>query len=147
MKPVSEYSVYYRFADWSQERKLMMSVRHPVFVVEQCVPEEIEVDECDPVCVHVIALNRDGRPIGTARMTEKGHIGRCAVLEQWRGKGIGTRLVTMLIEHAADAGRESVFLNSQVSAIPFYEKLGFISRGDEFIEAGIIHKTMVKRVS
>jgi predicted GNAT family N-acyltransferase len=147
MKPVVSNNVSCRFADWEHEKILMMSVRRPVFVVEQRVPEEIEVDDLDPLCLHVVALNHNGQPVGTARMTENGHIGRCAVLAQWRGQGIGTRLVTMLINHAAEAGLESVCLHSQVSAMPFYEKLGFVPHGDEFVEAGIIHKSMVNMLS
>lgn len=147
MKTVVENIVFCRFADWMQEKELMMSVRRLVFVVEQRVPEDIEIDELDPVCVHVLALTGDGRPVGTARMTGNGRIGRCAVLEQWRGHGIATRLVTMLIEKAVESGLSSVCLNSQVTAMPFYEKLGFVPRGTEFVEAGIIHKPMVKMLS
>ena len=145
-EPVN-HAIAYRFADWRQEKELMMRVRTPVFVKEQRVPHDIEIDEFDPLYLHVIATDADGNPVGTARMSDDGHIGRCAVLKQYRGRGIGAFLVTMLIDKAVDSGLRSVCLNSQVSAVPFYEKLGFVSNGPEYIEANIVHAPMVKKIS
>ena len=144
MSEPANHAIAYRFADWRQEKELMMRVRTPVFVKEQRVPHDIEIDEFDPLYLHVIATDADGNPVGTARMSDDGHIGRCAVLKQYRGRGIGAFLVTMLIDKAVDSGLQSVYLNSQVSAVPFYEKLGFVPNGPEFIEAAIVHVPMVK---
>lgn len=135
-------------ASWCQEteRELMIGIRREVFVVEQDVPIEIELDGADPDCRHLLALDPDGRAIGTARMQASGHIGRIAVVADWRKRRVGSRLVEAMIERARAAGLESVDLDSQVHALGFYEKLGFGARGDVFMEAGIPHQNMVKRL-
>ncbi len=129
------------------EREAMIGIRREVFVVEQEVPIDIELDGADPDCRHLLAFDPDGRPIGTARMHANGHIGRIAVLEVWRKHGIGARLVEALVEAAREAGLASVDLDSQVHAIGFYEKLGFETRGDVFMEAGIPHQNMLRSLA
>lgn len=135
-------------ASWCQEtgRELMIGIRREVFVVEQDVPIEIELDGADPDCRHLLAFDPHGRAIGTARMQASGHIGRIAVVADWRKRRVGSRLVEAMIERARAAGLESVDLDSQVHALGFYEKLGFGARGDVFMEAGIPHQNMVKRL-
>jgi predicted GNAT family N-acyltransferase len=131
-------------ADWHQpdEQGRLMAIRMEVFVVEQKVPEEIERDELDPVCSHLLAVDGD-QAVATGRMTADGHIGRLAVLKSYRGQGIGRRLVQAFVERAVADGLSSVDLNAQTHARGFYEKLGFEAVGDEFIEAGIAHLNMV----
>lgn len=132
-------------ADWSADRAVLTAVRQAVFVHEQQVPPEIELDRHDPACLHVVAIAEGGQAVGTARMTPGGHIGRCAVLKEWRGRGIGSRLVRRLVDIANERGLRSVHLNSQVQAVPFYEKLGFQITGSEFYEANIAHLAMGKK--
>ena len=126
------------------DRADLVRVRETVFVVEQGVPVEIELDDADAACRHVLARSPGGEPIGTARMRDDGHIGRIAVLSERRGEGIGARLVTAMVERAREAGLGAVDLDSQVQAISFYSKLGFEARGDVFMEAGIPHQNMVR---
>ena len=85
-------STIFRAAIWSADSAALMAVRNTVFVKEQGVPVELEQDGLDPSCAHVLALE-DGTPVGTGRITEKGHIGRVAVLASHRGRGIGTCLL------------------------------------------------------
>ncbi len=125
----------------------MIGIRREVFVVEQQVPIDIELDGADPDCGHLLAFDPDGRPIGTARMQASGHIGRIAVVKVWRKRGVGARLVEALVAVAREAGLASVDLDSQVHAVGFYEKLGFEARGDVFMEAGIPHQNMVRRLA
>jgi predicted GNAT family N-acyltransferase len=77
-------------------------------------------------------------------MLPDGHVGRIAVLEAWRGKGVGTRLVESLSQAARDRGLGEIHLHSQVQAVAFYSGLGFDIRGDTFMEAGIEHVLMVR---
>lgn len=126
------------------EREAMVAIRHAVFVLEQAVPIEIELDGLDPDCRHLLARDADGRAIGTARMQASGHVGRIAVLREWRGRGVGARLVEAMVERAREAGLETVDLDAQTHAIGFYEKLGFRSRGEVFLEAGIAHQNMLR---
>ena len=124
----------------------MIGVRREVFVVEQEVPIELELDGADFECRHLLAFDSEGRPIGTARMQVDGHIGRIAVVKSWRRRSVGSRLVEALVESAREAGLTSVDLGSQVHALGFYRKLGFEPQGDVFMEAGIPHQAMLRRL-
>ena len=124
----------------------MIGLRREVFVVEQEVPIELELDGADSDCRHLLAFDSEGRPIGTARMEADGHIGRIAVVKSWRRRSVGSQLVEALVESAREAGLTSVDLDSQVHALGFYQKLGFEPRGDVFMEAGIPHQAMLRRL-
>jgi GNAT superfamily N-acetyltransferase len=86
---------------WNELREPARAVREAVFVVEQKVPREIELDEHDATSRHVLARDGDGSPIGTGRLLPDGHIGRMAVLADWRGKGVGRAMLERLLEEAA----------------------------------------------
>ena len=129
---------------WAQEEELLRAVRHAVFVVEQNIPEELEWDDEDAVSVHALARDRDGVPIACGRLLADGRIGRMAVLSGWRGQGVGAAILSLLIEVARDRGDATVRLHAQTHAVPFYAKFGFVPEGDEYLEAGIPHRTMVR---
>lgn len=131
-----------RVADWQRDLKRLRAIRVAVFVVEQNVPEELEWDSIDPACVHVLAEDRTGTPIGCGRLLPDGHIGRMAVLSDWRGAGVGAALLTCLIDLARARGDREVLLNAQTHAVPFYARFGFAPEGEEFDEAGIPHQEM-----
>lgn len=132
-----------RRADWNADRERLRQVREAVFVREQQVPLELEWDEMDEVCLHVLA-EAEGRPIGTGRLLPDGHIGRMAVLAPWRGRGVGMALLQELLAEALERGMPGVALNAQVHARAFYERQGFRAQGDEFMEAGIPHVRMYR---
>ena len=127
-----------RFADYGE---LLLTVRREVFVVEQAVPEELEVDGLDDSCTHALAMQGD-EPVGAGRTQRDGHIGRIAVRKAYRGRGIGTRIMRALIAEARRRGLASVYLGSQAQARRFYENLGFVAYGEPFEEAGIPHIMM-----
>jgi predicted GNAT family N-acyltransferase len=129
-------------ADYAVDFKDLRAVREPVFVAEQNVPLDLEWDELDPLCHHVIARDDQNRPIGTGRLTPEHKIGRMAVLKAWRGQGVGKSLLLALIDKARQLGWPEVSLHSQVSALGFYEKFGFVPYGERFEEAGIDHQSM-----
>lgn len=122
------------------------AVRHQVFVGEQGVPVELEVDEHDPDADHVVARLADGRVVGTGRLVLEpggvGHLGRLAVLAEVRGAGAGAALVRALEDRARARGLASVVLGGQVYAVGFYERLGYTAYGEEFDDAGIPHRWM-----
>jgi len=124
-----------------------MSVRRVVFVEEQAVPIELEIDGRDDHCLHAIALAGD-RPVGTGRidLESGGKVGRVAVLSEYRGRGIGTKLMDNLVRVAKGHGLPSIWFHAQESAIPFYERLGYSVEGEPFMEAGIRHRTMRKNL-
>lgn len=120
----------------------LRAVRETVFVQEQQVPLEEEWDALDPLCRHVIARDADGRPVGTGRLTPEHKIGRMAVLQAWRGRGVGDALLVALMGLAREQGWAQVSLNAQVSAESFYARHGFVPHGPRFMEAGIEHQAM-----
>ncbi|WP_457674600.1 GNAT family N-acetyltransferase [Thiolapillus sp.] len=134
-----------RLARWPEDRDALRLVRETVFVREQKVPLELEWDGIDDQCLHMLAEDRDGNPIGTGRLLPDGHIGRMAVLREWRGRGVGTALLRALMEEGRKQGFERLILAAQVQAMPFYEKEGFVAEGDVFDDAGIPHRNMVWR--
>lgn len=116
-------------------------IRQRVFVSEQGVPEEEEIDEQDADCLHFL-LRFEGQPCGTARLLDDGHIGRVALLAACRGRGLGRVLMQAVIDCACIRGMKACLLNAQTDAIGFYEALGFKARGEVFMEAGIAHREM-----
>ena len=121
------------------------AIRYEVFVDEQNVPEELEIDGLDSEAKHVLAFV-DGLPIGTGRILDDGHIGRVSVLKDYRGFGIGKLIMKELIKWAQDMSLEKVWLSSQWHAHSFYLDLGFVCVGDIYKEAGIDHIKMFKAV-
>ncbi len=129
--------------NYARDYRLLRAVREPVFVFEQHVPIELEWDEVDPDCYHVLAFDMQQKPIGTGRLTPQHTIGRMAVLLDWRGRGVGDALLLHLINKARELGCPSVSLHAQTGAIGFYLKHGFVSYGPEYVEAGIKHQSML----
>ena len=127
--------------DWRTAQAEAKHVRFEVFVEEQRVPAEIELDEHDASCVHALAYS-DGKPVGTGRLLPDGHIGRMAVLKSQRRKGIGKALLRALIDAARRRGDREVMLSAQVHAVGFYRAEGFEPEGAVYEEAGIPHQAM-----
>lgn len=129
-------------SDWPAAREAATRIRFAVFVIEQSVPPELEMDELDPDCEHALVFEHDRNAIATGRLLPDGHIGRMAVLAPWRGKGVGAAVLVRLVARARERGFASVVLNAQTHAIGFYAKQGFVAYGEEFMEAGIPHVAM-----
>lgn len=128
--------------EWNALQVPATAIRHAVFVDEQKVPVEIELDAFDALSLHALAFDAQGIAVGTGRLLPDGHIGRMAVLPQARGRGVGGALLRALVEAACDRGLREVVLNAQTHALPFYARFGFIAEGDEFDDAGIAHRLM-----
>lgn len=100
------------------------------------------MDEHDAQCVHAIAYAEDGRALGTGRLLPDAHIGRLAVLKEWRGKGVGAALLAALMAAARRRGDAEVVLSAQTHALEFYRRHGFDAEGEIYEEAGIPHQAM-----
>lgn len=133
-------------ADWAADAVDLLAVRLAVFVREQGVPPDLELDGQDAAARHLLARDRAGQPIGTARLLPGGQIGRMAVLADWRGRGIGGALLLRLLQTAERAGLSEVFLHAQTAAVDFYQRQGFTAEGEVFVEAGIPHRCMRRRL-
>nr|WP_314636740.1 GNAT family N-acetyltransferase [uncultured Janthinobacterium sp.] len=131
-----------RLGDWATLGPDATAIRFEVFVDEQKVPAEIELDDMDAVCLHAVAYDAAGNAIGTGRLLPDGHIGRMAVRQPGRGTGVGGAILTLLMENARARGDKAVVLNAQTVAAPFYARHGFVQQGEQFEEAGIAHVEM-----
>ena len=131
-----------KIVPWDSHRDKLSGIRETVFVIEQNVPPELEIDDLDSSCVHALAQDADGNSIGTARLLPDGKIGRVAVLIEWRKLGVGRELMRLLMDHARERGDNEILLHAQTSTVGFYESLGFEVEGEEFMEADIPHRTM-----
>ena len=138
-----------RLATWQRDAARLSPVRLQVFVVEQKVPAEIEMDALDPECVHVIAEDAAGSVIGTGRLmpaentaAQVSRIGRMAVYAEWRSKGVGSALLQALVDEATRRGDRQVVLHAQTHAERFYTRHGFVREGEVYEEAGIAHVNM-----
>ena len=130
-----------RTGAWSEFGAAAAAIRREVFVEEQRVPAELELDAWDAVSLHALAT-RDARVLGTGRLLPDGHIGRVAVVASERGRGIGRLLMQALVAAARRRGDTLVQLNAQIGARGFYEGLGFAASGPTYMEAGIEHLPM-----
>ena len=129
--------------DYASNTKDICAIRYEVFVDEQNVPVDLEIDGLDGKAKHALAFV-DGVPIGTGRILNDGHIGRVAVLKNYRGLGIGKLVMKELIKCAQDMSLEKVWLSSQWHAHSFYLDLGFVCVDEIYKEAGIDHIKMFK---
>ena len=130
---------------WQENEAELRSIRTTVFIEEQQVPVELEWDEDDLDCVHLL-VKKGADYIATARLLNSGQIGRMAVLKPYRKSGIGSMLLTKLLSIAKSMKMNDVFLNAQINALSFYKQHGFNETGDIFDDAGIPHIRMEKEV-
>ena len=131
---------------WLDGKEEAYPIRKRVFIDEQGVPEEMELDEYDPLAQHALAYLYS-ECIGTARLVtlpgNVGRIGRMAVLPMYRKQGLGGELLCALLELSKSQGITKLELHAQLSAIAFYEQYGFIAQGDIYDEADIAHRDMI----
>lgn len=127
-----------------------LAIRYKVFVDEQNVPADLEIDEFENTSLHLV-LYEAKKPIATARIYEQANetykVQRVAVLKEYRTSGVGTRLMKEIEEKAKLHKAIKLTLGSQNTAIPFYEKLGYEVSSNEFMDAGIPHHSMTKLLS
>ncbi len=140
-----------------EERAAVFAIRMVVFVEEQGVPPEEELDALDVVATHFLVRHM-ALPVGdptdivaTARLVDKGggvgKVGRVAVLRAHRGKGVGALLMRFIEETARAQGFHRLVLDAQLQAIPFYEQLGYVAEGEIFLDANIEHRFMQKTIA
>jgi predicted GNAT family N-acyltransferase len=131
------------------EKEQAMAVRRTVFIEEQEVPADIEMDRHDATAVHFVGYQLE-QPIAAGRIREiesgTGKVERVCVLPEFRGQHVGVLIMEAMEEHARSIGLFKLKLNAQSYAIPFYEKLGYTITSPEFFEAGISHHSMEKQI-
>jgi predicted GNAT family N-acyltransferase len=133
----------------ADERRAAFALRHEVFVVEQGVPVAEEVDDLDAGALHLVAVDA-GRVVATCRLVADGdtaRLGRLAVAPAARGRGLASRLIAESEARAAELGARRIALAAQTGALGLYERLGYAPYGERFMDAGIEHLMMAKRLS
>jgi len=139
----TDYDV--EIADWETEASDLKAIRTSVFIEEQHVPVELEWDGLDTDCTHFV-VRSNSKAIATARLKPDGQIGRMAVLKPYRGLGVGEKLLTTVLAHAEKTGLNRIYLHAQVQVVGFYRAFGFTTEGEEFMDAGIPHRAMVRKI-
>lgn len=127
------------------EYRQILGIRKEVFVKGQGVPEDIEVDEYETSFIHIICFC-EGQPAGCARIRKVGKklkFERIAVLDEFRGKGVGKEIVKYMLAYTLDKSMLA-YMNTQYYLLDFYSSLGFRPEGEVFYEAGIKHIKMVQ---
>lgn len=127
--------------------KQARSVRETVFIGEQGIAPELEYDELDPECIHFVGMV-DAEPVTTARLRPigdgVGKVERVATLATKRGNGYAKEIMLAIESVARASGLHELKLGAQLTALPFYERLGYEAYGDEFLDADIPHRMMHK---
>lgn len=129
-----------------EDYPLSREIREEVFVKEQKYPIELEFDEADENCWHLVLTDNE-KAIATARLLKLSEgvfkPGRIAVLKEYRGKNIGAELLTLIIEKAKEMGAKELHIGAQTYAVGFYEKFGFKTTGEEYMDEHIPHIDMI----
>lgn len=122
------------------------AVRQEVFVQEQGVPLDLDMDQNDADALHAVVRNPEGLAVATARLLDDGYIGRMAVLRTWRSQGVGRLMLQALLQVARERGLDRVCLSAQVHARGFYEAAGFQAYGEPYMDAGMAHIGMLRHL-
>jgi predicted GNAT family N-acyltransferase len=136
----------------SPEAEAAKAIRFAVFVDEQHVPAELELDDIDSIATHVLATDAEGIACGTGRLypdpadSARAKVGRMAVAKSARRTGCGAAMLSALLEIARQQGYQQAILSAQAHAVPFYEKFGFKIQGPLYDDAGIPHYTMQRKL-
>lgn len=128
--------------DWGNHYETLIALRREVFIQEQNVSEAEELDGRDPDYFHILCTrNSDGLAVGCARISNQGKIGRVAVLRPFRSQGVGSLIMHYCADFIINKGN-TPYLDAQLDAIPFYQRLGYQAQGEVFMDANIPHKRM-----
>jgi predicted GNAT family N-acyltransferase len=142
-------TLVYRFVTGEDELKAALEVRRQVFVEEQNIAPELELDGKDDEALHMVVVSK-GRVIGTARVmfseSRQAKIERMAVLKSHRRQGIGEGIVSFLLEELNHRLIKRAVLHAQLPVVAFYRSCGFVETGSPFLEAGIEHVKMLKQL-
>ncbi|MBF4989867.1 GNAT family N-acetyltransferase [Methylophilus sp. QUAN] len=116
-------------------------IRQRVFIEEQHVPVDLEWDAADETAIHLLAC-RDDQSLACARVLPDGHIGRMAVLAEWRGRGVGEALLLQAIQVCQQLDVSHARLSAQMHAVGFYQQVGFEVCSEPYSDADILHIDM-----
>ncbi len=141
MEETQPVGIEIREASWTRDRITLTGLRERVFIKEQRVPRDVEMDGADEGATHFL-ITENTVALGCGRLLADGRIGRMAVLAEHRGRGLGKALLDYIVAYARGHGYKRLYLHSQQHATAFYAAAGFEVNGPSFEEAGIPHEPM-----
>jgi predicted GNAT family N-acyltransferase len=144
MKRVAVMNI--KSTDWKSDCEALINIRDQVFIQEQRVSRADELDDKDETAIHFLVENDQGKAVACARVLQEDnlfHIGRVAVLTEYRHQQIGRRLMQFILRWCNQQNSEyKIYLHAQTTRVLFYEHLGFVTKGNIFMDAGIEHIEM-----
>ncbi|WP_196138014.1 GNAT family N-acetyltransferase [Aliikangiella sp. G2MR2-5] len=140
-------NLHFYEVDWSTSAHSIMAVRHKVFIIEQRFNHKMLKDRHDPYCHHILVSNQQGEAIGSGRLNQDGRIGRIAVLMNYRGLGVGTRILSELIKIAQQSHIPRLSLNAETDLSHFYDQQNFSADGPVYMKQGVPYQRMTKRLA
>lgn len=153
MTVTSQSPLRLQLGAWNDLGRFAGPLRMAVFVREQGVPPALEMDELDPLCLHIVAFDASGQAVATGRLLKDqdtpgaARVGRMAVARAVRGQGVGRQVLDALLAAARQRGDTQVILSAQLHARAFYAQAGFEAEGQVYDDAGIAHITMRRHLS
>lgn len=136
------HAITIQILSWKEAEAKLKYIRTQVFMLEQGVSADQEWDGLDQDAIHLLLRNEKNQAIGCARILNHDHIGRMAVLKQWRHQGCGKALMKAAIAYCCEQQTKVIHLSAQVDAINFYQKLGFEICSNVYMDANIPHQDM-----
>lgn len=137
----------YKQVDWLTAASEIMDIRRKVFVIEQRFDKEVICDMYDHDCCHILVSTEDGEFVGCGRLVADGRVGKIAVLINHRGNGIGTNILSSLINIAKNRHIENLVLNAEKELTPFYDQQEFHADGPVYMKSGVPYQRMSKRLA
>jgi len=139
----------YKFeqTNWQNDRDEILAIRHRVFMIEQHFTESILCDVLDPDCFHIIVKNPDDTVIASGRLTQKGRIGRIAVLLPYRGVGIGSKILLELVQIGEKHKLQNISLSADLNSQHFYGCQQFLASGPVYMKQGVPHQVLTKTLA
>lgn len=142
METVDYFPIEVKQTSWQASSDQLTAIRYQVFVDEQNVPKQEEIDHHDLKATHWLAFGSGHTAMATARLLDNGQIGRIAVLAPYRQLGVGSSIMRHIIDFAIKQKMGKLSLSAQTHAIPFYQRFGFVAIGEPFIDSGLLHTSM-----
>lgn len=147
MKFARTKSFKFEQTSWEESCDEILAVRHKVFMIEQHFNEAILCDLQDPDCIHIVARNAEGLVIGTGRLSLTGRIGRIAVLLPYRGVGIGSKILSGLIQIGRSHKFNNISLNAELDNMHFYDAQNFMASGPVYMKKGVPHQMLTRKLA
>jgi len=132
---------------WQTSQEEILTIRHRVFMIEQHFSESILCDELDPDSFHIIVLNPVNTVVASGRLSQQGRIGRIAVLLPYRGAGIGSKILSDLVQIGKSNKLQDISLSAELDNRHFYDSKNFAANGPVYMKHGVPHQILTRKLA